>query len=63
MHNAKLVRSTLPINSKFFGRQSPKSKAEKVEKMKVPYASVVGSLMYVLVYIRPNIGYDVRVIT
>ena len=34
----------------------------KAEMNKIPYASVVGSLMYGMVYIRPNIAYDVRVV-
>ena len=62
MESAKPVDSTLPINIKLSGRQSPNTKKEKVEIMKVPYASAVGSLMYTMVCTRPNIGYAVGVV-
>ena len=45
-----------------YGRQGPKTKAEKAKMMKVPYTSVVGSLMYVMVYTRPVIKYAVGVV-
>ena len=48
MESAKLVGSTLPTNCKLSKDQCPKSKTEKAEMSKVPYASVVGSLMYVV---------------
>ena len=57
MSEAKPVGSTLPANCKLSGKLSPKTKAKKVAMMKVPYASVVGSLMYAMVCTRPNIGY------
>ena len=38
-------------------------KAEKVDMMKVPYASAVGSLMYAMVCTRPDIGYAVGVVS
>ena len=40
-----------------------KTKIEKAEMSKVPYASVVGGLMYTMVCSRPNIGYVVGVIS
>ena len=57
MLEAKPVGSTLPTNYRLSGKQSPKTKVEKAEMMKVPYASVVGSLMYAMVCTRPDIGY------
>ena len=39
-----------------------KSKTDKAEMMKIPYASGVGSLMYAMVCIWPDIGYAVRVV-
>ena len=55
MESAKLVGLTLPRNYKISGRQCPKTKTKKVEMMKVPYALAVGSLMYSMVCIRPDI--------
>ena len=60
---AKPDGSTLPANCKLSGKLSPKTKAEKAEMMKVPYASVVGSLMYAMVCTRPDIGYAVGVVS
>ncbi|KAK9078267.1 hypothetical protein SSX86_002324 [Deinandra increscens subsp. villosa] len=36
---------------------SPKTEAEVIEMSKVPYANVVGSLMYLMVCSRPDLGY------
>ena len=62
MESVKPIGSTLPTNSKRSKEQSPKSKSEKADMSKVPYASVVGSLMYAMVCTRPDIGYDVGVV-
>ena len=63
MQNVKPVCSTLPTSSKLFGRQCPKTKTEKAEMSKVPYASTVKSLIYVMVGTRKNIGYTVGVMS
>ena len=63
MSEAKPVGLTLPVNCKLSGKLSPKTKAKKAEMMKVPYASVVGSLMYAMVCTRPDIGYAVGVVS
>ena len=60
--DAKPVGSTLSTKSKLSGKQSPKTKVDKVEMMMIPYASAVGSLMYALVCTRPDIGYAVGVV-
>ena len=62
MENAKLVGLTSLTNYKFFGRQCLKSKTEKAKKSKVSYASVVESLMYMMVCTRPDFGYVVGVV-
>ena len=61
MQNAKLVGLTLPTNNKLSGNQCPKTKAEKAEMNKIPYASAVGSLMYVMLCSKEDIGYAVKV--
>ena len=45
------------------GKQSLKTKAEKAEMMKVPYAFAVGSKMYAMVCTRLDIGYVVGVVS
>ena len=63
MANVKLVGSILPTNCKLPRKQSLKTKTVKAEMMKVPYASVVGSLMYVMECTRSNIEYVVGVVS
>jgi hypothetical protein len=63
MLEAKPVGSTLPTNCRLSGEQSPKTKTEKADMMKVSYASAVGSLMYAMVCTRPDIGYAVGVMS
>ena len=42
---------------KFSLKQCPKNNIEKMEMQKIPYASVVGSLMYAQVCMCPDIAY------
>ena len=63
MLEAKPVGSTLPVNCRLSAKQRPKTKAEKEDMMKVPYASAVGSLMYAMVCTRLDIGYAVGVVS
>ena len=63
MLDAKPVGSTLTTNYKLSGKQSPRTKVDKVEMMKIPFASAVGSLMYAMVCTRPDIGYAVGVVS
>ena len=56
------VCPTLPTNCKMSGSQSPKTKTETAEMMKVSYTSAFGSLMYTMVCTRSNISYTVRVV-
>ena len=63
MLEVKPIGSTLPSNCRLSGKQSPKTKAEKVEMMKVPYAFALRSLMYAMVCPQPDIGYAVGVVS
>ena len=60
---AKLVGYTLPTNCKLNARQCPKNEKDKAEARKVPYASAVGSLMYAKVCMRPNIAFEVGMVS
>ena len=62
MADVKPVGSTLLTNWKLFGKQSPKIKGNKVELIKIPYASTVRSLVYAMVCTQPDIGYKVEVV-
>ena len=62
MANTKSVGSTLSTNCKMSVKQSSKMKTEKGEMMKVPYTSVVRSLMYAMVCTRSDIGHAIEVV-
>ena len=55
MNEAKLVNTSLGSHFKLSKEQSPKTEEERDHMSKVPYASAIGSLMYVMVCIRPDI--------
>ena len=48
MENAKVVNTPLPGHLKLTKEMCPKTQEEEDKVSKVPYASVVGSLMYVM---------------
>ena len=48
MSNAKPVGSTLLASCRLFGKQSLKTKAEKANMMKIPYASAAGYVVGVV---------------
>ncbi|GJR57192.1 hypothetical protein Tco_1499354, partial [Tanacetum coccineum] len=60
---AKVVSSPLTPNFKLTDKDCPSSK-KNIEKMdRVPYASAVGSLMYVMVCTRPDLAHAVGVVS
>ena len=63
MNQAKPVSSPLPSHFKLINKQSPSTDKEKEDMSKVPYASAVGSLMYAMVCIRPDIAHVVGVVS
>ncbi|GJT71001.1 putative RNA-directed DNA polymerase [Tanacetum coccineum] len=63
INKAKVVSSPLTPNFKLTDKDCPSSK-KNIEKMdRVPYASVVGSLMYAMVCTRPNLAHAVGVVS
>jgi hypothetical protein len=42
--------------------QSPQTKEERELMAMIPYASTIESLMYAMVYMRPNIGHAVGLV-
>ena len=63
MKNAKPVGITLAAHFKMSIELCPSDDKEKEEMSKIPYDSVVGSLMYVMVCTRPYISYSVGVVS
>jgi len=60
--NAKTKNTPLGTHLKFSKRQSSQTEEEESHMSKVPYAHVIGSLMYVMVYTRPNMAHALGVV-
>jgi hypothetical protein len=63
MHGSKLVKVPIPIGVKLSADQCPKTQEEEEDMSHVPYASVVGSLMYAMVCTRSDIAHAVGVLS
>jgi hypothetical protein len=61
MQECKLVKVPIPIGVTLFVDQCLKTQEEEEDMSHVPYESVVGSLMYSMVYTRPDIAHAVGV--
>ena len=62
MYNAKSFGSPLPENYKLNSGQCPKTEKDKVKMRRVSYTSVVVSLMYAMVCMRPGIVFAVGIV-
>ena len=62
MNEAKPVSTPLGSHFKLSKEQSLKTKEERDHMSKVPYASAIGSLIYVMVCTRPDIAHAVGVV-
>ena len=62
MNEAKPVSTLLGSHFKLSKEQSPKIEEERDYMSKVPYVSVIGSLMYAMVCTRPDIAHAVGVV-
>ena len=63
MNEAKPVSTLLGSHFKLSKEQSPKIEEERDYMSKVPYVSVIGSLMYAMVCTRPDIAHAMRVVS
>ncbi|MCO5555992.1 hypothetical protein L7F22_009536 [Adiantum nelumboides] len=63
MEGGKALSAPLPSYVKLNLSDCPKSDEKKVEMTKVPYSSVIGSLMYAMICTRPDIAYAVGVVS
>ena len=59
MQECKPVKVAISVGVKLFADQCPKTHEEEEDMSHVPYASVVGSLMYAMVCTRPDIAHAV----
>ena len=63
MDNAKPISTPLENHFRLSTNQCPKTDDEVKDMSKVPYASVVGCLMYAMVCIRLNLAHAVSVVS
>eukprot|EP00253_Pinus_taeda_P005136 PITA_05136 len=63
MKDAKPVGTPLAAHFKLSTELCPSDDKEKEEMSKIPYASIVGSLMYAMVCTRPDIAYSMGVVS
>eukprot|EP00253_Pinus_taeda_P003724 PITA_03724 len=63
MQDSKPVKVPIPVSVRLFVEQCPKAQEEEEDMSCVPYASAVGSLMYVMVCTRPDITHAVGVLS
>ena len=63
MHDSKSVKVPIPVGVNLSVEQCPKTQEEEEDMSRVPYASVVGSLMYAMVCTRPDIAHAVGVLS
>jgi hypothetical protein len=63
MRDAKPVRTPLVSHFRLSKEQCPETDEEKDFMARVPYASTIGSLMYAMVCIRPDISHAVGVVS
>ncbi|GKV32936.1 hypothetical protein SLEP1_g41499 [Rubroshorea leprosula] len=63
MQHAKPISTPLANHFKLSKRSCPNTKEEKEKMSSIPYSSTVGSLMYAMVCVRPDIAHAVGVVS
>ena len=63
MNASRLVSTPLTSSIRLFELNSTQSEAEKEYMARIPYASVVGSLMYAMMCTRPDLAQAVGVVS
>jgi hypothetical protein len=63
MQECKPVKVPIHVGVKLYVDQCPKTQEEEEDMSRVPYVSVVGSLMYAMVCTRPDIAHAVGVLS
>ncbi|XP_035842146.1 secreted RxLR effector protein 161-like [Helianthus annuus] len=63
MEGCKAVKTPIGAHFKLSLQDSPKTEHEERYMSSVPYANVVGSMMYLMVCTRPDLAYAVSVVS
>ena len=59
MQDSKSAKVPIPVGVKLSTKQYPKTQEEEDDTSVVPYVSAIGSMMYAMVYTRPDIAHAV----
>ena len=62
MENVKPTSTPLPTSIQLSDKDSPSTEKERKIIGKIPYTSVVGSIIFAMVVTRPNLAYVIGVI-
>lgn len=62
MQDAKIVNVPFVAHFKLFCTRSPKTEEYRQYMLKVQYASTIGSVMYTVVCLRPNLAHSISVV-
>lgn len=62
MQDCKPISTPLPVNFKLSSSMCPTNEAERNEMSQVPYALAVESLMFAMIYTRPDIAQVMRAV-
>ena len=63
MIDAKLVSTPLASHFKLSSKQAPQTEEELLKMNTLPYANVVGSIMYTMVSTRPDLAYSLSILS
>lgn len=63
MESVKSVSTPIAQHFRLFVSQSPKTDEERKFMSKIPYASMVGSIMYAMVCSRPDLTFAVSLVS
>ncbi|GKA35500.1 hypothetical protein Tco_0721991 [Tanacetum coccineum] len=63
MQDCKPISTPFPTDVKLSSKMSPSSEKERMKMSRVPYALVVGILMFVMICTRPDIAHAVGVVS
>lgn len=61
MEGAKPVSTPLAGHFKLSLDQAPKTDQERKEMSAIPYANIVGSIMYIMICTRPDVSHAISV--
>ena len=63
MSSCKAISTPLASHFKLSSSQCPVTEQERLEMSNIPYCNVVGTIMYLMICTRPDLGYAMSMIS